>query len=342
MTSWPAFDDKPITVVEPVLRSGPRADRAMTAAMAQPDRPRATAGDYVGYVAQKYPVHWIDGLPWRIKNRILEPIVPPHQVARVSHAQVRATVARSDALLARWNEGWDTAPCAWWWICCDDREYDIDRLPRRGRRGARQGLARCDVRRIDAAYLGEQGYAVYAAAHARYPGHVQSVPAAGFVEEIRKSGESGFYDNWGCFVEGRLAAYVRCILLDDVVIVSEVKSDPAQLGAKPNNALIYALTRDYMRSATVRYVTDGSRTVHHETAFQNFLEELGFRRIYCPLQVAMRPLLAAAIRLHAGAVSRQVGLARFMPGLTGKLEAATALWSIARSCRPSSSQGPRP
>jgi hypothetical protein len=289
---------------------------------------------YADYVSVNYPVHWIDGQPWRIKNRILEPIVPPHQIDGVSRLKVRELLGRSDALLARWNEGWDTAPCDWWWICCDNHGYDLDGLPRRGRRGARHGLTRCTVRQIDAACLCEQGYAVYEAAHARYPGHVRPASATEFAGEIHQAGESGFYENWGCFVEDRLAAYVRCILLGDVVFLSEIKSDPMQLAARPNHALIYALTHHYMLSGKVRYVTDGSRSVHHETHIQDFLEGLGFRRVYCPLHVEMRPLLAAAIRTRALDLSRRMGLAKMAPGLMRQLEAATALWSIAQSCRP--------
>ncbi len=307
----------------------------MSAKLPLPARPPATA--YAAYVANSYPIQWLGGVPWRVKNRILEPIWPPHRRARATAEQVHAALVRSGAQLARWHDGWDTAPCDWWWICCDDGNYDLDRLPRRGRRGARLGLTRCEVRRIDAACLGEQGYPVYQAAHARYPSHVRPAPMAGFVAEIGRSSGSGFYDNWGCFVQGQLVAYARCIVLDDAVILSEVKSDPAQLAAKPNNALIYALTRDYLRSGSVRYVTDGSRSVHHETAFQDFLEELGYRRVYCRLQVAMRPLLAAAIRARAGGLSRQLGLAAVMPDLIGKLEAAATLWSIARTCRSSPS-----
>ena len=156
-----------------------------------------TVSDYAEYVAQKYPVHWIEGLPWRIKSRILEPVAPPHNIKRVRPAAVRDVLKKSDAMLARWNEGWDTESCDWWWIGCDDRDYDLDRLPRRGRRGARQGIARCEVRKIDDATLMDEGYAVYKAAHSRYPGHVPTAPEDVFVNEINMAASSGFYETGG-------------------------------------------------------------------------------------------------------------------------------------------------
>jgi hypothetical protein len=287
--------------------------------------------DYAGYVAQRHPVVWIDGLPWRIKNRILEPIAPPHLIGEVSRPAVVQALRRSGALLARWNEGWDTARCAWWWVCCDLPDYGIERLPRRGRRGLRQGLARCAVRRLDAAELAAQGYPVYRAAHERYPGDVRPAAEAAFVAEIRRAGESGLYESWGALVDGRLAAYARCIRLDDVVIMSEVKSDPALLPARPNHALIASLTGHYLQ-AGCRYVTDGSRSVRHETRFQAFLEELGYRRIYCPLRVAMTPLLAAAVGARCAELGRRLGLGRLLPGFARNLEAVATLAAIARSC----------
>src|SRR5262245_12119499 len=108
---------------------------------------------------------------------------PTHQIEGVNRLKVRDLLGKSDALLACWNEGWDTKPSDCWWICCDNHDYNLDRLPRRGRRGARQGLTRCAVRQVNADCLREQGYAIYVAAHVRYPSHVRPAPAAEFADE---------------------------------------------------------------------------------------------------------------------------------------------------------------
>ena len=66
--------------------------------------------------------------------------------------------------------------------------------------------------------------------------------------------------------------------------------------------------------------------------FQDFLEELGFRRIYCPLRMALAPLLDAAVRSRLIEIGRLPALGWIKPGLRTDIEAVTTLWSIAQSC----------
>ncbi len=124
----------------------------------------------------------------------------------------------------------------------------------------RKGLEQCEVRRVDSRWFAENGYGVYASAFGRY-GTPPPLQEAGFVQEFLNHAEFPGRETWGAFRRGRLVAWQSCLVIDDVAFSVSSKSDPAHLKAKPNNALLYTLTRHYLRERNVAYVTSGSRVL---------------------------------------------------------------------------------
>lgn len=292
-----------------------------------------TLDEYAKHMAKSYPVVWIDGVPWRTSRRMLEPLAAPHTMKPVDRAKVRRAMRETGALLARWNDAWDTTPGEWWWICADDPNYDVEKFPSsRGRRGVRVGLRRCEVRPVELAWLAEHGYETYLAAFARYSSWVKPNSREAFAAGMMEYNEWGC-EGWACFVDGALAAWANCIVVGDAVYLSTVKSDPKYLNARPNNVMCYVLTREYLGPRHMAYVTDGLRVLLHETAFQDFLEEMGYRRIYCPLRVELSPLAALAVGSGLARWGRYVGLGKWAPASLSQLQAAASLVRIARACR---------
>jgi len=296
--------------------------------------------EYAEHVERSCPVIWIDGVPWSAKSRVLEPLALPHRLRPVAVSKVRAGMKRTGAWVARWTDAWDTAPCDWWWVICDDSEYDVEKFGKNGRRDVRAGLRRCEVSRLDPPWFAVHGYAVYAAASARY-GTTVDATAAQFASSVLESAQYSGRETWGATVDGKLAAYASCIVVEDAVLLSWAKSDPQFHKAMPNNALAYVLTRHYLCERRLRYVTDGSRAVLHATQYQDFLEKMGYRRTYCPLRLAMHPLLSTALRMRVGTWMGPL-LARLTSSMVEKLRTVDMLARIARSCRTGIGQTPAP
>lgn len=133
-------------------------------------------------------------------------------------------------------------------------------------------------------------------------------------------------------MDGELAAFAVCIVVGDAVSLSAEKSDPAQLKSLPNNALVYELTRHYLRDRKMAYVTAGSRVMLHQTRFQEFLEGMGYRRIYMPLRVELSPVASTILRLGLPTAIGLLGVGKLAP-LINRLNALQALVTIADTCR---------
>lgn len=239
---------------------------------------------YVKSLESTSGVVWVGDLPWQLQGHALRPLWMPHQRQAVNRDAVRVALARTGAAFAQWTEGWDTPPGGWWYICCDDSEYDLGRLPKGPRYDVRRGLDRCEVRRLDPDWFAQNGYPVYQAAFRHY-GAKPPLSECGFVDEFKKNARFPGRETWGAFVAGHLAAWESCLVVGDASFSSSARSDPAYFKARPNNALVYVLTRHYLRDRSMKYHSAGARVLLHRTNVQEFLGRMGYRRVYCCLRL---------------------------------------------------------
>ena len=318
--------------------SGPRERAGAFESPAAPEPFRRPHGDismtlnqFAEHVAKSEPVIWIDATPWVSRGRVLRPLSMPHQAKRVSRQAVRSAMRRSGALFSQWSEGWDMDPSEWWYICCDRPDYDVSILRKMPRYDVRKGLQHCDVRRLDGEWFAANGFSVYEAAFRHY-GSTPRLSDRQFAAEFRRNAEYPGRETWGAFVEGTLVAWASCIVIDDAVILSSTKSDPLYYRNRPNNALVYVLTRHYLRERQLSYVMSGSRALLHETNVQTFDEKMGYRRVFCQLRTELRPSLSIADALALSVWARRLGLGKILKVPLAKLDAVGEAVRISRDC----------
>jgi hypothetical protein len=286
--------------------------------------------DYARAIMEVEEMHWIAGEPWIARSGVLSPVSPPHKPPQASELAIRQAIRQSKAYGARWTYQWDGPPSQWWWIICDDRQYDVTRLSRRGRKGVRRGLRQCTVHRVETSWLAENGYQVYLAAHQRYE-NFQPDDAETFRESLITRASLEDFHSWGVFVEDRLIAHGTCVILDGCAVILTNKSDPDALQFNPNNALFYEITRYYLREMGLCYVTAGSQNVYHASAIHDFLQQMGYRRAYARLGLLLRHEIELATRARVGKVGELCERLKIMPGLARKVVAVDRLWQIAHS-----------
>jgi len=256
----------------------------------------------------------------------------PHEVVDVNRQAVRQALRASGALGARWTDHWDCKQeTEWYWVICDNKEYDIDGIAsRRARRGVRKGLRECRVKQLES-----QEFAQLA-----YPLFCQSLKSYGVTPEskqefARKTAMQAKFrgsNYWGVFVGEDLAAYATCRILDNAVIISTTKSDPALRKHCTNNALLHAITLHYLRNNDISYITNGCRTTYHSTDMNEFLERMGYRRVYARLNIELTP--RAQLAVWAGkcrCVLRLLKMNRRSHPYAQQLEALAKLKTIADS-----------
>ena len=128
------------------------------------------------------------------------------------------------ALLAQWSEDWDTAPSEWWYICCDQPDYDLGMLRKMPRYDVRKGLQECEVRLVDGEWFAAHGFPVYESAFRHY-GSSPRLSEAQFVSEFRRNADYPGREAWPTFLGDKLVASASCVVIDGAVILASWKSD---------------------------------------------------------------------------------------------------------------------
>jgi hypothetical protein len=128
-------------------------------------------------------------------------------------------------------------------------------------------------------------YPIFSAALASYG---RRAPAEHeYAEGIRQTAVYPGTEFWGAFHGDDMAAFATCRTLDGAVELISAKSDPRLHKFEPNSALFYTMCKDYLADGALAYVSNGSRTLWHPTTINTFLEKLGFRKVYCRVNVEL-------------------------------------------------------
>lgn len=295
-----------------------------------------TLEEYVALRRRLFPVFEVAGQYWQVVDSVLRPLEPPlpDRSPAVDEVALGRVLKESGAPLAMWTYDFDCPDTPWWWTICDNHEYDIASTKSGVRSQVRQGLRNCQVEKADAAWLAEHGYACYIA---HVGGHEDTQPESEeqFRERYSTLRDVAGFDVWKVTAEGRTIAYGTCYVVEGVVMLATWKSDPASLKLRPNNALIYEMTRHYLVDQKVRYVSNGHRNLLHPTNVMDFMLKMGYRSCYARLGVLLGGKLRLAMKLGAGPMS---GMLQRMPGPVGRigrqLVAVRQALAVSRQSRP--------
>lgn len=256
---------------------------------------------------------WVADVPWHLYGRVLMPLTMPHIPLSVDRSHLRRVMSKCGALLACWTTDWDCAGATeWWWVACDQDNYDFETLlSKDGRHSIRKGLRECEVRLLDVEEFCGSAYPIYRAAVESYGARPPEREA--FARDIHGLARYQGTDFWGAFYDNQMAAFTVCQIRDGAVDLSMGKSDPRFHRHKPNAALFYSLTRHYL-SGGMKYVTNGARTLSHPTTINDFLEKLGFRKVYCRVEVELSLAASVVERSRIARWGQKIGLPRVLPG----------------------------
>jgi hypothetical protein len=279
-------------------------------------------------------IFWIDDLPWQVRNKMLLPLSMPHTIQIVDQKKIKLALERTNAILAHWTDDWNRSESEWWWTCCDDKDYDLENIKNTdGRKNIRKGLRECSIERIDIEDFSNKAYQVHCEAISSYGVVKSSIPTIDQFRDVfrRMSKYSGF-EIWGAYVKNRLVAFATCLVVDNAVTLTNTRSDPEYHKHRPNNALIYEITRHYLKNRNVSYVSNGPRNLLHQTSINSFLIKMGYRKIYGRLNLVLSKKANFLILTGIGVWGKYLTfLKRYLPNQLSSLNGFLKIIEISRS-----------
>ena len=255
------------------------------------------------------------GIEWRVSNHVLVPVNDVPVPVDLRQGEAAKLLSESRAWLLRYAGQASQEPTGWYYVVCDSVP-DLASLHAKDRYNVKLGLRRCSVQRVAPEWLVERGYPCYAAA-AACRGQ-RPVPLPVYRANMLAT-STGPFEFWVALNAGEVVAYTQCVICGRWVEHGAVYYHPDHLRHMTTFALVRTLQEEYVLGRQL-ILHNGTRTVLHDTSYNDVLQRLGFRQLHCRLGVAYRPLVSLA-----------VSLAYPLRGLLGRLphvRAATAARAV--------------
>lgn len=228
--------------------------------------------------------------PWRRLQQVLVPLAMPHVELKLTILQARRLLKEQRSLLLRWDEAFDQSVSSEWWHIIKDDAEDIYSLNKKTRNMVRRGAKQFDVRVCDRKYIALSGHNVYKSAFARYETFEKCFSESEFENAINKLPEDTEF--WGVFDKesGQLVAFSENIVRDDACFYNTMWFEPEPMRRFSGYILFHEMNKHYLNERSCKYVSDGARSISHQTNIHEFLEsKFGFRKAYSRLRVVYAP-----------------------------------------------------
>lgn len=179
-----------------------------------------------------------------------------------------------------------------------DTPLDISQLKAKRRYEINKGMKFFEVKQISPKEYAEELYLVQLAAFSAYPEKYRPhVEKDSFIQAVQRWNDTAVF---GAFYRenNELAGYARVNKADEFWMEFNVlKTKPDFEKYAVNAAIvaeILAFFEPFLKDGGI--ICDGSRSINHETHFQDYLEKyFEFRKAFCHLHIAYNPKIAWAI-----------------------------------------------
>jgi hypothetical protein len=253
--------------------------------------------------AKGRPFALVDGQLFTLKDHWIAPAGPAAQAYRLDSTRCREVFRKLGGLWIMWTDGFGphAADSEWYAVICR-KHRPIEDIPDPKRRSElRRALRECDVRKVDVTEIAEHGFPVYAAAHRHYRNATVRISSE---QEYRRRimTDSPFGNcrhQWGVYCDNKLVAFAQNLIYDKTEVnYTQIKLHPLYLDRYPAYALLYTMNEYYLAQQQFDYVSDGFRTISHETGIQEFLiKKFGFEKAKTGLHIHFRPPFGQLLRM---------------------------------------------
>ena len=145
--------------------------------------------------------------------------------------------------------------------------------------------------------LKRNGYQVYLSAFQRYDTYMHPLTVNQFYERLDQL-DPTITDLWGVYNEQSMIAYAEVKKYDDMRHLGIIKFHPEYMKDYPSYALFFALIEHYLTDERIKYISNGTRSLSHDTNIQDFLiQKFNFRKAYCRLNIYYKMPLGFIVKM---------------------------------------------
>ena len=237
------------------------------------------------------------GIFWRYHFHAIIPLSPPHIKPDIKVHTAKDLLKRKKALLVRWEEGFDLEYETEWWHIIKDQKENIDSLSKKTRNQIRRGRKNYTCKVCDREVIINKGYDIYKGVFSKYQTFEKSISKVAFQKAIRNLPPQTEFWSVVENLTGLLVGFSENIILNNVCLYVSIWILPEHMKEYAGYTLFHEMNKYYLNEQGCKYVSDGARSISHQTNIHEFLQsKFGFRKAYCKLNIFYKYTLFIAIR----------------------------------------------
>lgn len=237
---------------------------------------------FESYLKSSHIPHVIinDQIFWSYQKMIV-PLGPVQKTYSLSADDIKVLFLKIPGILIRWNKPTDNNNSPWYAVL-SDQFIPLEAMSSKLRYQFKKSLENCQVRRIDINNCKDEIYQVYKKAHENYEKKITSKqPANVFINKLKIVCDyPDIIHYWGVFHQNILIGYAEILVYGaDEANISVVKILPGFKDLLPSYALYFSLCEYYLEKEKVACISDGYKSLLHESNIQEFLiKKLFFKK----------------------------------------------------------------
>ena len=232
---------------------------------------------------------------WYDASRFFLLSAPPHRLYDPSDDELRALFRQRSCLGVRFATSLEGRGKPSYQIVCDTREYTLDALSANVRSKVRRGLKRCTVGPVPFSMLATAGLRAHQDTLDRQ-GRESILSGERWSRFWAAAAMTPGFEGWGAWTDDRLAAFLVTVTFDESVEFLLARSCSDELGAYPNNALIFYVTEEMMVRRGAPEITFGLESLEPVAPLDQFKFGMGFRARPLRQRVVFHPLVRSLLR----------------------------------------------
>ena len=235
---------------------------------------------------------------WRDNQGGIFPLSPPFKLAGMDESKARQIMKDHRALFLRWESDFDQIEEGGWWHIVKNQADPLETLPKKTRYMVRKAAREYEARPVDVGTIVDNGYDVYTQAYKRYNTHepmFSRTRFCGAVKELPKETEF-----WGVYekASGRLVAFSENYVEAETCFYVTMWIEPESLTKFAGYLLFHEMELHYLGDRGFKYISDGARSLSHDTNIHNFLiSKFKFRKAFARLHVVYAPWIGGAVAI---------------------------------------------
>jgi len=253
-------------------------------------------GTYAGFLrAIGHHVMATPSAHWYDASRFFFLSAPPHQQCNPASEELRDVLRRLPCMGVRFAAPLQSPGKLSYQIVCDNPAYGLETLSANVRSKVRRGLKRCAVGPVPFDVIATAGRRAHQDTLARQ-GRDGALAGEKWDRFWAAAADTLGFEGWGAWSGDVLAAFLVSVTFDEGVEFLLARSCSDELGAYPNNALIFHVTEEMLQRRRVPEITFGLESLEPVGPLDEFKFGMGFRRRPLRQRVVFHPVLRALLR----------------------------------------------